>query len=283
MNPFFLIKQNTVYDNIIGVLFIVAIGGFLGRFLFRYIEMGYALFKKKPIYTHLYLRPKTITSKQEQILVSKSHFYKRLSPKKRQYFRHRLALFMNEKSFVGRQDMEITEEVKVLISATAVMLTFGFRNFLIGMVDTILVYPAAFYSNTNNSLHKGEFNPKLKTVVLSWEDFVLGIDVSNDNLNLGVHEFAHAIHMNSIKYQDINGALFLKSFNELVTLLINNETLKQDLIESSYLRGYAYTNQYEFMAVVIEHFIETPSEFRSQFPQLYNKTKQMLNFNFAGY
>jgi hypothetical protein len=46
---------------------------------------------------------------------------------------------------------------------------------------------------------------------------------------------------------------------------------------------YAFTNQFEFLAVVIESFIETPQEFKLQFPELYFKIRQMLNFNFAGY
>ena len=53
--------------------------------------------------------------------------------------------------------------------------------------------------------------------------------------------------------------------------------------KSKYFRSYAYTNQYEFIAAVIESFIESPAEFRGQFPQVYDKVKQMLNFNFAGY
>ncbi len=31
-----------------------------------------------------------------------------------------------------------------------------------------------------------------------------------------------------------------------------------DLIGSKYFRAYAYTNQYEFFAVLLENFIETP-------------------------
>jgi len=46
---------------------------------------------------------------------------------------------------------------------------------------------------------------------------------------------------------------------------------------------FKVTNQYEFIAVIIENFIETPQEFKSQFPEVYSKVKQMLNFDFAGY
>ena len=48
-------------------------------------------------------------------------------------------------------------------------------------------------------------------------------------------------------------------------------------------RAYAFENQFEFISVLIENFIETPLEFRTKFPKIYSKVKQMLNFNFAGY
>jgi Mlc titration factor MtfA (ptsG expression regulator) len=52
---------------------------------------------------------------------------------------------------------------------------------------------------------------------------------------------------------------------------------------SKYFRKYAFTNQFEFLAVAIENFIETPQDFRSEFPEIYGKVRQMLNFNISGY
>jgi hypothetical protein len=54
-------------------------------------------------------------------------------------------------------------------------------------------------------------------------------------------------------------------------------------MDSSYFRDYAFTNQFEFLAVIIENFIETPLEFKSHFPDLYAQVKQLLNFNFSKY
>ena len=157
------------------------------------------------------------------------------------------------------------------------------RDFYIGMIGKIFIYPNEFYSNMNNDYHKGEFNPKLQALVLSWKHFLEGFDIENDNLNLGIHEFAHAIHINSIKERDVSSTIFSDSLRELTELLSNEKPLRDRLIASKYFREYAYTNQYEFIAVIIETFIETPDDFRSQFPEVYIKTKQMLNFSFAGY
>ena len=266
---------------ILGILFAV-LAYMMIHYTFKMIEMVYVIKNRKPLYKHFYTRYRTLTTKQELILKQYA-FYNKLTSKEQRYFRHRVASFIVDKDFISREGLIIDDQVKVLVSATAVMLTFGFRDFYIGLIDKIFIYPDAFYSNSNEDYHKGEFNPKLKTLVLSWKHFLEGYDIENDNMNLGIHEFAHAIHLNAIKERDVSSTIFSDSFKELTDLLSEKESLRQKLIASQYFRDYAYTNQFEFLAVIIESFIETPKEFKSQFPEVYDKTKQMLNFNFAGY
>ncbi|WP_410603855.1 zinc-dependent peptidase, partial [Bacillus sp. SIMBA_008] len=45
-----------------------------------------------------------------------------------------------------------------------------------------------------------------------------------------------------------------------------------------YFREYAYTNKFEFLAVILEHFFETPEIFKREFPELYLNVKTMINF-----
>ena len=279
----YFLEDNIFENKIMLVIVLVAFGFIVVNYGFRMVEMLYVIRKGKPLFVHKYLFLRKLTPNQKSILRSHFHFYNKLTKKQQGYFEHRLALFIKDKDFIGREGLIITNEKKVLISATAIMLTFGFRDFYIGLLVKIVVYPDAFYSNINKQYHKGEFNPKLRTIVLSWQDFKEGYDVANDNLNLGIHEFTHAIHLNGMKERDVSSNIFQDSFKELTVLLSNNEKMKKKLIDSKYFREYAYTNQFEFLAVIIETFIESPLEFRSQFPQVYNKVKQMLNFDFAGY
>ena len=283
MSYFLIIEQYSLGSKIIlGILFSV-LAYILFYYAFKMIEMGYVLKHKKPLYNHFYFRLKRLSETQKLILRQQFSFYKKLNEKEKTYFEHRVYSFIEDKDFVGRDGCTITEEMYVLISATAVMLTFGFRDFYIGIISKIVIYPNKFYSNTNKTYHKGEFNPKLKALVLSWEGFKDGYNVDNDNLNLGIHEMAHAIHINSIKERDVSSTIFKDAFKELSTLLSKNVLLRNELMESDYFRKYAYTNQFEFLAVAIENFIETPQEFNSQFPEVYSKIKQMLNFNYNGY
>jgi len=252
-------------------------------YAFKMIEMGFVLKYKKPLYNHFYFTLKHLNEKQKVILQTQFSFYKKLENKEKLYFEHRVASFISDKDFIGRDGVIIDEEIKVLVAATAVMLTFGFRDFYIGLISKIIIYPKAFYSSTNKNYHKGEFNPKLATLVISWEDFKKGFTNEKDNINLGIHEFTHAIHINSMKERDVSATIFSDSFKELSDLLAMNEVLRNSLMASDYFRKYAFTNQFEFLAVAIESFIETPKDFKIQFPEVYSKIKQMLNFNVAGY
>ncbi len=267
---------------IIGVFLVVLLGVML-NYVFGMLELLYVIRFKKPFFVHFTIFRRHLNKQEQQLLEQQFPFYNKLAPKQQLTFRHRVKSLMLDKQFTGRQGIEVTTEMRVLIAATAAMLTFGFRNFYIGLLERIVIYPKAYFSKANQAYHKGEFNPQLKTLALSWEDFKAGLAIDNDNLNLGVHELAHAIHLNALKEKDANGVLFLDSFDGLTKLLQSNTELKDQLVQSEYFRDYAYTNQYEFLAVLIENFIETPEAFKQQFPEVYNYTKQMLNFNFAGY
>lgn len=283
MKSIILIEQLTTGGKIVIGIFFLFLLGMLINYALKMVELSYVMRRKKPFFIHVPFFLRKLDSRKKSILSKQFRFYNKLMPKHQRVFEHRVASFIKDKDFIGRSGLEITEEMKVLISATAVMLTFGFRDFYIGLLDRIFIYPDEFYSRANEEYHKGEFNPKLKTLVLSWKDFKNGFENQHDKINLGIHEFAHAIHLNSMKERDISSTIFSDSFKELTDLLKNKEQLRKALIASKYFREYAYTNQFEFLAVVIETFIESPDEFKSQFPEVYNKTKQMLNFDFAGY
>ncbi len=279
----FVLEKYIIVSKVILVIFFAALAIMFFYYAFKMLEMVYVMRHKKPFFVHFYLKLKKLTPKQQSILRLQFSFYNKLSGKQQLYFEHRVCSFIADKTFIGREGLILSDEVKSLIAATAIMLTFGFRDFYIGLIDKIFVYPNAFYSKTRQEYHKGEFNPKLKALVLSWTDFKQGYNVGDDNLNLGIHEFTHAIHLNSMKEKDVSSTIFRDSFNELTNLLTSNDLLRKKLITSRYFREYAFTNQFEFVAVLVEYFIETPEELKNQFPKIYYKVKQMLNFNFAKY
>ncbi len=273
---------NPLYKLILSIAIVIVLSIML-YYMFKLIEMAYVFIFKRPLYNHLYFQLRSLPEKQKQILAQKFSFYKKLNQTQKAYFEHRMVCFLKEKDFIAKENIEITDEIKVLISATAIMLTFGFRDFYIGLISEIVVYPYQFYSIQNKSYHKGEFNPKTQKLSLSWEDFKSGFSNQTDNINLGIHEFAHAIHFSSIRSNDVSAVIFNDTYNKLLRLLENDKVLYNKILNTPYFRKYAHTNQFEFLAVLIENFIETPHDFKIKFPFVYSKIKQMLNFRFSGY
>lgn len=287
MSKLLILAQKTIENPLVSKYFLVISTIFLILLVVYRIavslEYKYASTYKKPFFNHVYLRLKSLPKAQHDILNNEFKFYKNLPAKYQRFFEHRVAKFIQSKTFMGKDGLLITDQMKVLVAATSVMITFGYRDYKIRLIENVLIYPDAFFSNTNKNYHKGEFNPMYKAIVFSWKDFLYGYNIDNDNLNLGIHEFIHALHISCLKKKGVTAIIFFNTFLEITEFIEKNETYKKRLVESEYLRDYAFTNQFEFISVVIETFIETPHEFRSQFPEIYNKVKVMLNFNFNGY
>lgn len=244
------------------------------------IEPIYVFIFNKPFAVHFYLFTKNLSKSQKEILSNHFTFYKKLQPKYQKYFDHRVVRLINDLNFISRENIEITSEMKLLISATSTILTFGMQKYLYSGIRNIVIYPSSFLSNGN--LHLGEYNPKLKTLVFSWQDFYAGIKIENNNLNLGIHEFSHALLFESTQKIKFNATssnyIFSDYYNEIIKDLKTPEFLKS-LQDSNYFRDYAFVNSVEFIAVILEHFFETPGQFKQLFPELFSKVKTMINYN----
>jgi len=198
-----------------------------------------------------------ISPNQLSILKNEFSFYKKLSPKHKRYFEHRVVSFIADKNFIGRENLKVTDQMKVLIAATAVMVTFGFRKYKIKVLEQIIIYPEAYYSSLSEAYHKGEFNPRMNALAMSWIDFKEGYKIEDDNLNLGIHEIVHAIHFNSLQKDHISAILFKNTYLDLTDFLQKKPKVRAKIIETKYFREYAFTDQFEFLSVLIEILLKT--------------------------
>ncbi len=241
------------------------------------VEIIYQRNFKKPLFVFGHIFNKKISETDKMILRNNSQFYLKLKPKYKTYFEHRVATFIENTKFSSR-DITLNSEMKLSIAAVYIQLTFGMKNYLNRLIQQIIIYPDVYLSTHTNEYYKGEFNPRMKIVVFSWPDFKEGIDIKNDNLNLGLHEFTHALHFATLKSEKPAHVLFNETLRNLF-LSFSDESLRQDLLNSGFLRQYAFENQYEFVAVLLEHFFESPDELKQKFPSIYIKVKEMLNYN----
>lgn len=267
----------TAFILIITILFLIVFILFF-NFAFAASERIFCLIFNRPFFVHFYTSLDSLPDQQAKILYCQVPFYKSLNQKHRKYFEHRVSKFIDNYEYIGKENLEITDEIKVLIASTSIMLSFGMRNYLYSIVDKIIVYPTQYYSTINEVFHQGEFNPRMRAVVFSWEHFKLGNEHNSNNLNLGIHEFTHVLNYQSLKSDDTSAVIFARNYKKIQENLKNKQTLNA-LIAANYFREYAYTNNFEFIAVVLEHFFETPKEFKRLFPDLFENVRVMINYD----
>lgn len=179
--------------------------------------------------------------------------------------------FILDKEFVGH-DIEVTMEMKALISLAAVELTFGFESFLIPYLHTIHVSPDIFYSRLASSHVKG-LTFETGRMYLSWKSVQEGIDDKTDGLHVALHEMAHALKIDTVKGSPTKERFpfYLNTWMRFAKQVMAKEQ------QSGFLRAYAWVNLHEFLAVCLENFIERPKEFYKAEPTLFAHTCYLMN------
>jgi MtfA peptidase len=234
--------------------------------------VSYASHKAGPIKGKVLPVPQRV----RDILLKYFPYYQKLSDANKKVFERKVVDFYHRKRFIPRNVDAVTIEARVLISASAVQLTFGLPNVYLRHFHTILVYPNDYYSAITRRFHKGEVNPRFGIIVLSWQSFVDGYIYGTDSFNVGLHEMAHALRLENIirreEYHFFDDALMQK-FDDFAHRYCQDPEAQG----AGFLRPYACTNVHEFFSVAIENFFERPQAFRSTLPDLYGILVKLLN------
>jgi Mlc titration factor MtfA (ptsG expression regulator) len=142
------------------------------------------------------LYPRKLTIADVQLLERSFPYYRNLNAGHRNEFKKKLSRILSVKEFIGRGGIEeVTPKMEILIGATIVMVTFGWKRLRLPHFKKILIYPNAYYSSITKSYHQGEVNPKYGLIVVSRSCFLDGLKDDRDGVNLGIHEIAHALKL----------------------------------------------------------------------------------------
>lgn len=229
-----------------------------------------------------FIKLQPLSQEEENFISDNFPIYRELSPEIRLKCNQRIIWFRSKKHFVFYGDIARREDLKLLLSATTVIMTLGLRQYrMTRSLIRIIVYPTQYYSRINRRHHLGEYNPNFKTIILSADKLWEGFDDLTDNRNLAVHEFAHALSFEMNKNSSWQGRKFRVGLRRIKKLFAQEDFLVK-LAASHYFREYGLTNLQEFFSVIMENYIETPQIFRNDFPELYAILRQMVNFDFQG-
>ena len=208
-------------------------------------------------------------------LTTNFRYYKSLNPTDRLVFERRVQKFINLKDFEGRQGLIITMEMRALVAASAIQVTFGFPSVYLHRFHTVIMYPDEYRSTITEAYHQGEVN-FAGIIVLSWKNLLQGYLDPHDGRNLGLHEMAHALKISDATSQPGFDFFDQRAFHDF----IHYARYEMEIIvngEASFFRQYACSNDHEFFAVAIENFFERPLEFHEFHPEMYTSLARLLN------
>ncbi len=206
-------------------------------------------------------------------------FYRNLSKKDKVIFEDRIGLFLAEIA-ISEVDKKVPDKSTCFYVACSAVITFwGLPYWNYGELTEVIIYPENF-NQQNEIIKHGMIQGKIhqgglmdSTMILSLPALISGFNVL-DGQNVGIHEFSHLLDKQD---NEIDGLPFMfdEGNRKVWTQFVEIELKKKD--HPSKIDKYAFTNDEEFFAVVMETYRELPNRLNKKYPELYQILDSYLN------
>jgi Mlc titration factor MtfA (ptsG expression regulator) len=204
-----------------------------------------------------------------------------------------IQMFIADKPFIGCAGLQVDDEVRVTIAATACLLLLGQSgDACYPRLRQVLVYPEPFVVPRRQLLPGGVVSEQPQAlageswaqgqVILAWSEVLAGAADPADGRNVVLHEFAHQIDQDG---GDADGRPWQHdAASRQRWAAVMDEGLAQ-LREapSDMLDAYASTDPAEFFAVATEAFFERPQALREAAPRLHAELAQLYRLDPAAW
>ena len=218
------------------------------------------------------IRARPIPAAWGDILARNAPFVARLSDADRARLLSDVQVFVAEKHFFGAGGLEVTEEMKVTIAASAVRLVLHLDLALYDRLTEVVVYPDAYvHPGQHDTAVLGEAH-QWGIVVLSWRSVLAGLRNPEDGHDTAAHEFAHVLDGVDGAFDGAPRLRARDDYRAWSTVMSRHfaRLRAEDPRTSSVLRDYGAINEAEFFAVATEAFFERPDRLRERAPDLYD-------------
>ncbi len=212
-------------------------------------------------------------------------FFKTLYPEEKDNLLSITSVLVDSKNWRGLDGFEVTEEVKVNISAQAALPLLGIEHHYYRGVDEILIHPSTYKVSMKNrgpggvvvegkTEVLGTAHSDINIISLSWQSARQGGTNWEDGRNVVIHEFAHKLDMLD-DFVDGTPPLNCRQQHAAWVQIMTREY--EELVEmdrtgrKTVLSKYGATNPAEFFAVSAEAFFEKPRQLRKKHPELYSQ------------
>ncbi len=218
----------------------------------------------------------------EAYLQSNVRHYLHLSPAGRARVGAVTRVMTAEKHWSGGGGFEITDEIRVTVSAHAALLTLGLDTpYFFDHVQSVIVHPGAYVHPPQFQSHNLVVHEQMPVqgeawhhgpIVLSWQHVLEAGRDTSDGMNVVLHEFAHHLdgldgHMEGkppLASRHLEQTWYRVTEAEYLRLVGNAKRGDVTLLDH-----YGATNRAEFFAVATECFFERPAAMRRRHAELY--------------
>jgi len=193
--------------------------------------------------------------------------YDRLPADWRVRFEDDIRIFLADTRITG-VEVEVTEELRLLVAASAVTLSLGWPDYAWEQLTEVLLYPQDFDRDYRfgGSERSGETHA-WGTVILSIPSLRESFADPDDGFHVGIHEFAHLLDVDQTHFDGIPSGLRPERRREWAAVMEKEmERLRRG---KSALDPYGEHEPPEFLAVAVEAFFEIPLLVRQRHREVY--------------
>jgi Mlc titration factor MtfA (ptsG expression regulator) len=184
-------------------------------------------------------------------------------------------LFIATTNFSSEPGFLVNKKMKIIISSAFVQITFGLKTDTLNKFNDVFVAPSSYSYKNNTAVFKGDVNIVTKKVNMSWPAIEKGFQITDDALNLSIHEFGHCLIFENYTrsyFSKIFNQADLENWKKYAALKFKKVREHKNIV----LRDYAGTNIIEFFSVSLETFFEQAVYFKENEPELYESMTQLL-------
>lgn len=212
-------------------------------------------------------RPPQLPGVLRHLINTRLPFYQNLSVKEKERFRTRMALYMHANEFKtqGMDDMPL--DLKGVIAASVVQLTFGHEDFLLNKFEHIIVYPHPFPSpQYPDKWHASEIYEKDGVILFSAEHLMRGFMQSQKYFHIGLYEYARVFR------RCYPGTQWPAFGEDVWEKLERVSGMAHEAIVK-----YTGLPEVDSVAVAVAHFFVFPQKFKAVMPEEYECIDEILN------
>lgn len=211
--------------------------------------------------------PPELSGGLSNLLLKYFPFYQNLSKENKKRFRHRTAMYMEARGFyakMGEESTEVPADIKTIISANIVMLTFGQKDFILDQFERIFIYLQAFHSPNYKFWHSSELNEEDACIMFSGEHIMVSFRQPRRGYNLVLHEFARAFQISYPKFD----------YPEF------DERMWDDLGKDAILKYLGMPEEeIDKIGIGVNCFFRNPKKFKEEMPRAFEKFSSIFNLN----